>query len=245
MKTEDKLDSIIRKIKGLLALAEDNTNDDEAQSAFVLAQKLMIKYNIEQSEITNEPDTSSITEGQATAYKTLFWYEKELAIIIADNFRVKSFLYNKRFSGDVKKRRSIFFYGLEQDVKVAKEIFVLANDALEFYTKRFIEEFYKVNWDIYRDKTHTTNLKNSYIRGFIDGLKKKLAEQRFSLQEEYGLVVLMPKIVEESYAEYSKTFGKGSNFKIPKIEEVIAYQQGYTDGETIDYTKTTVDDEVM
>ncbi|EHV0154599.1 DUF2786 domain-containing protein, partial [Enterococcus faecalis] len=42
---------IIKKIKGLLAISRDQKNDEESQSAFVLAQKLMIQYNIDKSEI--------------------------------------------------------------------------------------------------------------------------------------------------------------------------------------------------
>lgn len=239
-----KLDSIIRKVRGLLAVAEDNANEDEAQSAFVMAQKLMIKYNIEQSEIIEKDDRSSITEGQATAYKTLFWFERKLAIIIADNFRVKNYLSNRYVSGAANKRRSVVFYGLDQDVKIAKEIFVLANEAIEFYTKRFIDQFYFVN-NLERDKSYTAKLKSSYIRGFIEGLESKLNSQRFALQEEYGLVVLTPKIVEDNYAELSKSFGTATSYKIPSIEEIFAYKQGYEDAESIDYTKTTVDDEIV
>lgn len=240
----DKLDSIIRKIKGLMALAEDNTNEDEAQSAFVMAQKLMMKYNIEQSEIEETLDTASIIQGQATAYKTIFWHEKLLASIIADNFRVKFYYNNKRFDGDRKKKRTIMFYGLEQDVKIAKEMFVLANDAVDFYTKRFIEGVYSTG-EYIRDKSFTKDLKNSYTTGFIDGLREKMKSQRFALQEEFGLILLTPKIVEEGYEDFSKDFGKGTNWSIPKVEEMAAYHQGYTEGEEIDYTKSTVDDEIV
>lgn len=240
----NKLDSIIRKIKGLMALAEDNVNEDEAQSAFVMAQKLMMKYNIEQSEIEETLDTSSLIQGQATAYKTLFWHERLLAVIIADNFRVKFYLNNKRFNGDIKKKRTIMFYGLEQDVKMAKEMFVLANDAVDFYTKRFIEAVYSTG-DYERERAFTKNLKNSYIKGFVDGLRERMESQRFALQKEYGLVLLTPKIVVEGYEEFSKNFGKSTTWKIPKIEEAAAYQQGFTDGEEIDYSKSTVNTEII
>lgn len=240
----EKLDSIIRKIKGLMALAEDNANEDEAQSAFVMAQKLMMKYNIEQSEIEDTADIASIIQGQATAYKTIFWHEKLLASIISDNFRVKYYYNNKIFNGERKKRRTIMFFGLEQDVKIAKEMFVLANDAIDFYTKRFVEGVYNTGGYM-RDKTFTTDLKNSYMQGFINGLRDKMKSQRFELQEEYGLIILMPKVVEDEYEEFSKDFNKGSKWKIPKIEELDAYHQGYTDGEEIDYTKSTVNDEIL
>lgn len=239
-----KLDSIIRKVKGLMALAEDNSNEDEAQSAFVMAQKLMMKYNIEQSEIEDKTDKSKIINGQAAAYKTVYWYEKLLANIVSDNFRVKHYYSNKYFEGDIKIKRTVMFYGLEQDVKIAKEIFILANDALDFYTKRFVEAVYATG-DYDRERSFTSNLKNSYMQGFIIGLEEKMKSQRFALQEEYGLVVLTPKVVEEGYNELQKDFGKPIDMKIPNIEELAAYHQGYKDGEEIDYTKSTVDEEIV
>ncbi|MCT6922787.1 DUF2786 domain-containing protein [Metasolibacillus sp.] len=88
----EKIDAILRKVKGLLAIAEDNANDEEAQSAFVRAQILMMKYNIDQREVENrlEEDASTI-EDFGTVYKTLYWFERALAIVIAKNFRVKNF----------------------------------------------------------------------------------------------------------------------------------------------------------
>lgn len=238
---ENKLESIIRKIKGLLALAEDNSNDEEAQSAFVMAQKLMIKYNVELSQINDTDDVDLVT-GQATAHKTVFWYEKLLARIIADNFRVKFYYNDKYVNNEVKRKRSVMFYGLEQDVKIAKELFVLANDALEIYTKRYIDKFYGAR---NRDRSTTTELKNSYMRGFTDGLRQKLKEQKNALQQEFGLVVLMPQVVIDGYEEFSKNFSKPTALTIPRIEDTIAYKSGLEDGKKIDYTKSTIDDEIF
>ena len=69
----EKLEGIIRKVKGLLALAEDNKNEDEAQSAFTMAQKLMIKYNIELSQV-QELTKENVNKREVTAYKTLHFH---------------------------------------------------------------------------------------------------------------------------------------------------------------------------
>ncbi|RKJ45999.1 DUF2786 domain-containing protein, partial [Butyricicoccus sp. 1XD8-22] len=47
----ERNDSIIKKIRGLLAIANDEKNDEESQTAFILAQKLMIKHNIVMGDI--------------------------------------------------------------------------------------------------------------------------------------------------------------------------------------------------
>lgn len=38
---------IIKKVRGLLVIARDNKADEESQCAFMLAQKLMIQYDLE------------------------------------------------------------------------------------------------------------------------------------------------------------------------------------------------------
>ena len=235
---DEKLDAIIRKIKGLLATAEDNANEDEAQAAFVLAQKMMMKYNIETSDIEEKNDVN-IVEGQATAHKTLYWYERRLASIVSDNFRVKFYYRSKRKDG--RAQRTILFFGLDHDVKIAKEIYVLANDAMDHYVKRFINEFYLAN-NFIRERAYTMQLKASYLRGFLEGLQQKLEAQRTALKEEFGLMVLTPKIVEDSYNEIS--FGKSISYKMPKIEEIVAYSAGLEDGNKVDYSKSTIDDEI-
>ncbi len=48
--TSTRNESIIKKIRGLLAIANDNKSDEESQSAFLLAQKLMIKHDISSGE---------------------------------------------------------------------------------------------------------------------------------------------------------------------------------------------------
>ena len=42
---------IINKVKGLLDIAKDSNQDEETQTAFLLAQKLMVKYGIKKSSI--------------------------------------------------------------------------------------------------------------------------------------------------------------------------------------------------
>ncbi|WP_442773636.1 DUF2786 domain-containing protein [Lactococcus hircilactis] len=104
---------IIKKVKGLLAIAKDEANDEECQSAFLLAQKLMIQYHIDQSEVADEM-SDSISHRAVTVYKKLFWWEKELAGVISRNFRVKHFYSSKYVNKEDGQRKScIKFYGLE------------------------------------------------------------------------------------------------------------------------------------
>ncbi|EAD4041587.1 DUF2786 domain-containing protein, partial [Listeria monocytogenes] len=118
-------EKIIRKVKRLLALAKENKSDEEGQSAFMLAQRLMLENDIDAAEIGDNEDVSDfITENNVTIYKRLFWWEKRLARIIADNFRVKMFYDMKEDSGEITKS-AITFYGLDKDLVLAKEMYLL------------------------------------------------------------------------------------------------------------------------
>lgn len=232
-------ESIIQKIKGLLAIANDHKNVEECQTAFVMAQKLMIKYEISSSEILDQKSNETVSKGQVTAHKTLFWWERQLANVIADNFRVTWYYNSKTVEGESKKKRAIIFLGYENDIALAKEMYILAYEVLSFYVSQFVDEYYKVNF-LQRERSLTTELKNSYIRGFLSGLNEKFEKQVKEMEQEYGLMVLLPTEVKQAYDEMFEG-KKGLSFKLPPIEEVEVYQQGFHDGNKVDYTKSTLD----
>ena len=235
--------SIIKKIKGLLALANNNSNDEEAQTAFIMAQKLMLKNNITMGEVEDIKTSQEIEEGQVTVNKKLFWWERELSIIISKNFRVKNFINSKLLKNNFQRKRAIIFLGYENDVALAKEMYLLAYEVIAFYSKRFVENYCDTN-DLSRTKKITTEVKNSYIRGFLEGLNNKFEQQVSEMKQENALMVLVPHEVEAKYNEMFEG-KKGLSFKMPPIEELEAYRQGYTDGNRIDYTKSTIDDEIL
>ncbi|MEK5332721.1 DUF2786 domain-containing protein [Lysinibacillus sp. FSL W8-0992] len=238
-KMTNRNESIIEKIKGLLALANDNQNDEECQTAFMMAQKLMIKYDISSSELVENYNNRAISENQATAYKTLYWWERQLANIITRNFRVTWYYNSKIIKGASKKKRAIVFMGFESDVALAKEMYVLAYDVLSFYVQKFVDDYYD-GAQLHRTKRMTTELKNSYTRGFLRGMEEKFDEQVKAMEQEYGLIVLLPTEVKQ---EYDKRFGsrKGLTYKIPPVEEIEVYQRGFRDGNQVDYTKSSLD----
>lgn len=236
----DRNENIINKIKGLFAIANDHKNDGECQTAFVMAQKLMAKYDISSSEIEDQDSNSDVSEGQVTAYKTLFWWERKLANIISENFRVTWYYNNKKMKGESKKKRAIVFMGFKNDIALAKEMYLLAYEVLSFYATQFVDEYYKDNY-LLGERSLITELKNSYMRGFLDGLNEKSKEQVEEMEQEYGLMVLLPAEVKQAYDEMFKG-RKGLTFKLPNIEEVEAYQRGFYDGNKVDYTKSTLDE---
>ena len=118
---ENKNEKIIKKIKGLLAISRDERNDEESQSAFVLAQRLMIQYSIDKSLVEGSEyyeNEDSIDEESVTIFKKLYWWEKELAQIISKNFKVKNFIRSRG------RKSKVIFFGFGKDLELAKEMFI-------------------------------------------------------------------------------------------------------------------------
>ena len=180
-------EKIIRKIQGLLKIAEDERNDEECQAAFLLAQKLMIQYQISQAEIAVEAEKETILEKETKDFKKSFWWEKKLAAIIGTNFRVKSFLKSRG------RKSTIVFYGFQNDVLLAEEMYVLACDALRVHAQHFVQDYYSARYYyLNRDRTLTNELKNDYMNGFLEGLRQKFKEQYAVLSQKYELMCLVP-----------------------------------------------------
>lgn len=231
-------EGIIKKIQGLLAIAKDEKNDEESQSAFILAQKLMMKHNIEMNQVESESETKEVSNDSVTVYKTLLWWERSLATIISENFRVKWY-YEGKYVNNRRKNR-ITFLGFKHDIELAKEMYILAYDVLVHCAKEFVENFYQENAHLNRSRATTFDIKNSYMRGFLEGMGEKFEEQVAEMKQEYGLVVLMPVEVKEAYNDM---FGdkKGMSYTRPKLSSVKAYTAGFNSGKNVDYTKSTLD----
>lgn len=228
-------DRILRRIKGLLATAEGEANINESHTAFLKAQEMMVKYGVDPSDVTDNEEVKEVFDRTGTDYKRLYWYERNLARIIAKNFRCKNYIRWTKLEGDRQKKNRIEFMGLEEDVLLASEMYRLVVDAINFYAQKHIKKYGK------GIRRHTQSLKDDYMMGFIAGLERKFEEQIEG--QEWGLVLVVPKEVEDKFKR--EITGKAATYNIPRVEEQESYQEGYRDGNGIDYKKETIDDTIQ
>lgn len=207
----DKNEKIIQKIKGLLALgdASRNCEEAEAQAAMLKAHELMAKYNITIEETADEQ--VSYVHEECTS-KWNMGFRKPLANIIAQNFRCEVYL---RGNGG-----SVVFFGHSTDARIAKEVF-------EFAYSFALKEGNRCYNKCYQMGRETKGVFNSYVRGFLAGLKQKLGEQ------SRALIVVTPKDVKDKFADMSKSFKEGSGGIRDTGFDYDAYSQGVTDGRTV------------
>ncbi|MFT8878873.1 MAG: DUF2786 domain-containing protein [Oenococcus sp.] len=231
-KTYDANENIIRKIKGLLNKSEGN--DDEAQSALVLAQRLMLKYKIDEEQVQGaDLIANSIDEEKVTVYKSLHYWEDQLASVIANNFRVKMYYQNK---GSYK---SIRYYGFDKDRVLAKEVFIIAYEALLAHSKKYLNRWYEKNFYVERTRKTSNYLLESYRVGFVEGLSEAFDKQVSALKGKYEVMVLIPKEVKDSYKQMSDSWGTKPYSKKPiyKDYQEDALASGVQDGSNMDFTR--------
>lgn len=229
----NETEKIIEKIQNLLSLAEDGGNDEESQTALLLAQKLMLKHKISQHEI-EAGDESEIITRSLSIYKKLFWWEKLLASVIANNFRVMLYVQTNKLPHQATRLRKQVFMGLEEDVTLALQMYDFAERALKHHAKLHMESMSGI------DLGSKAEIRKAYYRGFIDGLKHRFEVQKEEMSQEssqYELLIKIPSEVEEAF--YQTVSNRKIRLELPNINETNgAYQAGYSKGQTLSLTQS-------
>lgn len=199
---------IIERIQKLLTLGSNNPSQNEAESAIMKAHRLMAQHGIQ--EVDLESSQRELT------YTTFFcehkgdkMYRRNLGHIIADNFRCRFYLQDGQ----------VAFFGRSDDAAAARTTFE--------FTYRFIS---RESDRLYRKRRNEgfsgSGIVNSYALGFLQGLREKLDQQ------STALMVVVPRDVQERYAELSKKFTtKKTRIRVSKVD-YDAYEQGQADGRT-------------
>lgn len=216
----------LRLIKKSLALAGNNPNAEEAQTALLKAQELMAKHGLSMSDVPVdiEQQCKKTTEIRID-YMRLLWWHKRLAEIIANNFRCYKYWFP---NGRVAQ---MAFFGIESDVAIAKEVYLFAIQAIKFHANEYI----KRNGITGRSTINV--VKNDYIIGFLNGLDEKFKEQID--RNGWGLVIVKDTLVVQEYEKKNLNFVKAASFTI--MGDMSARNAGYVEGKRFDHGRTALE----
>lgn len=197
-----------------MAIAGDpSATDNEVQTAIAMADKLRIKYKIQEQEI----DTQSIDVEHVTIIEQTYGYYVFPLAALAKHFRCGTTRIGRIDSRNV----SIFAYGLKEDIG----FFVVV-------AKKMIEYFDRIIFG--RSAPYKSRKqKFSYLKGFARGLDSELEKsvKELGLEKRYEVAVIgVPEIVKVymlnvatrsklkgwdlDYAAYSKGFEDGSRYQV-------------------------------
>lgn len=214
------MEDVIYKIQRLLALSK-SSNENEAQNAMMMAQRLLIKYKLSIKDVEQyKKEFIKVDENRTgIKFRGSNW-KSNLARIIADNFGCYLFYRTGR-------THEICFYGKEEDI-------IICNIMLEYAIKSINTNGDKLIKKLKQDKRrkHFNGIKNDYALGFVKGLDERFKEQLKS-NEEWALVLVKDQVVIDSYKEFSSDFEKVET-QINFNKHLFAFKLGKEDGKNFD-----------
>lgn len=159
------MEKLSEKIQKLLALAT-SSNENEAKLAAEKANELMVKYNLQMSDLKEpcEYDTFVLVSGQRMPVELKF---------------VGGILVKHFFVHLIQGRGALKIVAEKQNLENGK------------YLWDFLNRTFKECWLNYKKETKCDNsLKQTYYLGLYRGLDEKLTATRKKVEQEYGLVVV-------------------------------------------------------
>lgn len=204
---EDKIEKVIRKISKMLALSdlEHNPEEKEAISVSMAVQKLLAKYNLSLADIKGHRPEEEIEQVIADVSISRKW-KYGLADVVAENYACKCFYCGAD---------EIVFFGYKADILIARRVFIylikVGNRLANQYVKRYKEK-----------NGESDNVYNSFVSGFIDGVRKELEKQCTALA-----LVVQPEVTN-AYDAFTADF-KTINPKI-QADRAKAYREGIEEG---------------
>lgn len=180
------MNQILDKISKTLKLGTNNSNENEAQSAILAAQRLMAKYHISQEDINdfineNENTDTEVIEEKAENKMNNDKWKRRLMVTIAKNFRCDVYYHGGK----------LVIVGAKEDILISKRIYLYAKQSI----LNSFKKFYKENYEPYAtDNSMRNKYKREFAFGFINGLREKFEEQKAN--SELALVVVNPNVKE-------------------------------------------------
>lgn len=209
---DEKKESIIRKIKKLMAIANDpKASKEEIIQATTLANKQMIKHKIEQSEIAENKNNEIL--GHWCVNGTHYGRYHHVFRVVADNFRCSA-----TFFGNVNGNKCTHtFYGLDEDLEMIEPVI---NALIKYLDRKLnilkdlcIDDFKKVKLD--------------YVVGFSFGLdeafKRSLIEMDLSKSEL--MIIEQPTVLKDYISKNVRTKKSKANVGCTSF-----YEKGFKDG---------------
>lgn len=178
------MENILDRVRKILALAKNNPNQNESETAMRRAQQLMLEHNLTQSDL-KEPEEYVVDRGNFPTGKILT-ESRHIFPILRDFFFVEMFVTRSR-SGyqnfNRKQETTWSFIGKPENIEVAKYVFEYLSRTYRSLYREYLDENYGKS---FRSQQYA----GAFYSGVASGLSEKLSRDRNTFQEERGLVVV-------------------------------------------------------
>lgn len=196
-----ELNDVVRKIKKLLAVAEDpSASDQEIQLAAYRAEKLMFKYKLDRKDIIEKDNSSKNVEK--------YYFEKKYtAYLVWTLMSIAEYCQTQGFyNGKLNSKAYLGIIGFKDDITLCKEI---ALPILDYMEDTLIDLR-----SCYIGEVDFRVFKRNWCKGFALGIKTQLDKGFIELKEEekfeVSIIDLHPTV--KAYVE-NALISKTSHFK--------------------------------
>lgn len=196
-----ELNDVVRKIKKLLAVAEDpSASDQEIQLAAYRAEKLMFKYKLDRKDIIEKDNSSKNVEK--------YYFEKKYtAYLVWTLMSIAEYCQTQGFyNGKLNSKAYLGIIGFKDDITLCKEI---ALPILDYMEDTLIDLR-----SCYIGEVDFRVFKRNWCEGFASWIKTQLDKGFIELKEEekfeVSIIDLHPTV--KAYVE-NALISKTSHFK--------------------------------
>lgn len=167
-------DRLVARVRKLLALAQ-SANQHEAENAASAAQKLMLRYNLEQNALSTRPNFGFVHLGPPSG--RTFEHQRRVSVILAEHFFVEAIWVPVYRPREAKRGSVLEICGTRPNLAMAEHV----HDFLHAAAER-LWVAHKRARGIRANKDRRT-----FLAGVMEGFEAKLDAQKVQLREE-GLV---------------------------------------------------------
>lgn len=212
---------IIEKIKKLLnKTIENGCTEEEAKASFALARKLMVKYKLEEKDITNI-DEENVIKLKLNFNCNVFWIYSLLKVFI-NHFSVMNFMVN------VNDELHCVLFGTKVDVECVKTLMECAYNYVEETSEKYMIDYIELFG------VNDSSVKNSFKIGFIKGVNDKYEEQNKQFTNKEALTLIPNEKVQKNFQMFSKELEKQtlefSETSDKSNMDFLAMEAGYHEG---------------
>lgn len=237
----ENLDSVMRRISKLLAIAQDDrANPEEAASAAGMAERIMRKYQLEHADVIvaslkagdGMDHTDCIATAKTNGTKVLEvpvwaqWVALQVSKVNDCGAKIV-----RTASGE----KAVRFYGFKSDIQVAGYIF----NYLVATTNRLCKEFLKSETYEREGRRSVNSYRQGVSVGILTNLRKVVADKVAEMNAASGGNQLM--IVKA--AAIAEHFGAAARGKVSRtaVNRDDSFSSGVRDGKSVDVNRRGVD----
>ncbi|MBI4602724.1 MAG: DUF2786 domain-containing protein [Planctomycetes bacterium] len=213
--SSEERDKILSRVKELLALA-GSPNEHEAANAMRMANKYLLKYNLDLAELERERRFGTRRLGSSSA--RIQEYEYTLGHILQDHFFVMVIWTNSYDPLRNMPGRVLEISGTPENLDVAE------------YVYRYVMDLREPLWREHCRSREARGTRIQYLAGLLRGLQQKLDAQRKELKEDLGLVWLGDPALKE---HYRYLYPRVSSIGLSGVRRSDGFHAGVSDGREI------------